>query len=250
MKNSSDNISIIDLSECQQKLIDNNKIKKDQNLYVIKLDIQKEGMKTPKVEYEVYTYSENLTLLNLSICENTRTNIILPININKNEIDLYNSSSDYYNDICESFTSEDGTDMHIKDRQKEYIENNMGICEEECYFSEYDFILRKAVCSCLTKTKNNLSEINLNTPRLYSNFKEVKNTANFELIKCFPKLFKKNKYRNNSANYIMFIIFLISIVSLVFFFIRKYKKIKNIIDEIDRTKRFKEKNPIMKEKKK
>jgi len=55
--------------------------------------------------------------------------------------------------ICESYTSEDGTDIHRKDRQKEYIENNMGICEEECYFSEYDFILRKALCSCLKKQK-------------------------------------------------------------------------------------------------
>jgi len=55
------------------------------------------------------------------------------------------------------------------------------------------------------KTKNNLSEINLNTPRLFTNFKKVKNTANFELIKCFSNLFKKNNYRNNSANYIMFL---------------------------------------------
>ena len=149
----------------------------------MKLDIKEERMKTPKVEYEFYYYpnnTQNLSLLDISPCENTRIDIILPIDINQDEIDKYNASSDYYDDICESYTSEDGTDIHIKDRQKEYIENNMGICEEECYFSEYDFILRKAICSCLTKTKlENISEIKLNTPRLYSNFKEVKNTANF-----------------------------------------------------------------------
>ena len=131
-----------------------------------------------------------MSLLDISLCENTRIDILLPLNINQDEIDMYNDSSDYYNDICESVTSENGTDIHIKDRQKEYIENNMRICEEECYFSKYDFILNKAVCSCLTKTKlENISEMKLNISRSHSNFKEVKNNANFELLKCFTKVF-------------------------------------------------------------
>ena len=111
-------MSIIDLSECEKKLINNKIIKKGQILYILKLDIQTEGMKTPNVEYEVYFYPENktnLTQLDLSLCENTRIDIILPINITKNEIDKYNASSPYYNDICNSYTTEAKTDITLKD---------------------------------------------------------------------------------------------------------------------------------------
>ena len=160
-------MSIVDFNECQQILINKNIIQDNQNLYLLKLDIQEEGANTPRVEYEVYHQRENggnLALLDISECENTRINIILPIKINKNEIDKYNISSDYYNDICNSYTTEDWTDLSLKDRQKEYLDKNINICEEGCYFSEYYFNLEKAVCSCLVKTKmENISNIQINT---------------------------------------------------------------------------------------
>jgi hypothetical protein len=120
------------------------------------LDFQEEGMKTPSVEYEVYYYPENntnLTLLDLTLCENTKIDIILPINISQNEIDKYNASSSYYNDLCNSSTTDTGTDIILKDRQNEYVGNNMSICDDGCDFSEYDYNLGKAVCSCQTKAK-------------------------------------------------------------------------------------------------
>ena len=240
LKKISNNMPIIDFNECKQVLIDNNIIEKNQNLYLLKLDIQEKGIKTPKVEYELYyqpNNSQNLSLLDISLCENTRIDILLPININQDEIDMYNDRSDYYNDICESVTSEDGTDIHIKDRQKEYIENNMRICEEECYFSKYDFILKKVVCSCLTKTKlESISEMKLNNSRTHSNFKEVKNNANFELLKCFTKVFNNKRYMNNSANYINLIIFIISIIILILYILKGYTKIKNFVEETNDSK--------------
>ena len=252
LKNISYELSIIDLSECQQKLIEKNIIKKDQNLYINKFDFQIEGMKVPKVDYDVYYYLDNsskLTLLNLSLCENTLTNIIFQVTINKNEIDKYNISSDYYNDICDSYTTEDGTDFPLKDRQKEYIEKNLSICEEGCYFSEYNFDLNKAICSCLTDTKMmnfSLTNFNIST-RINMSFKKTKNSANFGLINCFPLLFNKIKYRSNSANYIMMISFIIGIMDLILFILRGYNNIKNIIGEIIETKRLKEKIPNINE---
>ena len=148
-------MTIIDLSECEKKLISNNIIQKDKNLYILKLDIEEEGKKTPQVDYEVYYYPENSTnleLLDLSLCANIRIDIIKPINIDQNEIDKYNTSSDYYNNICKSF-SESGADLTLKDRQKKYDAKNFDICEEKCDFSEYDYKLGKAVCSCLIRLK-------------------------------------------------------------------------------------------------
>ena len=40
-----------------------------------------------------------------------------------------NPKSDYYNDICSSTTSECGTDISLKDRKNEFINNIMSLCE-------------------------------------------------------------------------------------------------------------------------
>ena len=251
LKSLSNNMSIIDFNKCKQKLIDKNIIQEEQNLYIMKLDIQEEGMPTPIIEYEIYYYPENednLTLLDLSACENIRINIILPITINKNEIEKYNISSDYYNDICKSYTTEEGTDLSLKDRQKEYLEKNLIICQEGCYFSEYYFNLEKAVCSCLTKIKlENISDIRLNNPIKNTNFRKIKYKANFDLMKCAFSIFKRKEYRNNSANYIMMIIFLKSIETLILLIIRGYTKINKYINEIYDIKQGKEKKVMTKE---
>ena len=47
------------------------------------------------------------------------------------EVELYNLSDPFYNDICFLFTSDVGTDMTLNDRRYEYYFNNF-LCEEMC----------------------------------------------------------------------------------------------------------------------
>ena len=65
-----------------------------------KLEVIQEGMKIPKIEYDIYSKlnGTNLIKLNLSICENSKISLSIPIEI-KNNLDILNSSSKYYNDI-------------------------------------------------------------------------------------------------------------------------------------------------------
>ena len=62
--------------------------------------------------------------MNLSYCSQTKIDLSIPIIISEN-IDKINSSSGYYNDLCYKATSENGTYITLKDRQKEFITNNM-----------------------------------------------------------------------------------------------------------------------------
>ena len=91
------------------------------------------GYKIPIINYEIYfPFNENyLTKLDLNFCKNEKIEVSIPVSIEK-DIDKYNSSSDYYNDICSITTSKSGTDISLKDRRKEYIDNNMTLCEENC----------------------------------------------------------------------------------------------------------------------
>ena len=66
-------------------------------------------------------------------------------------LDKLNLSSGYYNDICYTTTSEDGTDILLKDRQTEYIDKDKIVCQDDCDFTEYDYETLKAKCSCKVK---------------------------------------------------------------------------------------------------
>ena len=91
------------------------------------MDIIQEGMRIPKIEYDVYykSFGDNLIKLNLSICNKNDIYLYIPVN-NIGNLEQLNKSSDYYNDICSTATSESGTDIIHEDRQmniliKQYV---------------------------------------------------------------------------------------------------------------------------------
>jgi len=228
--NENNNVSTINLGECENKLKHNYNILKTDSFYILKVDALIDNI--PKVEYEVYYpfTINNFTKLNLSICKNIKIEISIPIIINKDEIDKYNKSSGLYNDICYTLTSENGTDKILKDRQNDYKDNNISVCEEDCDFIDYDFNIKKAICSCFTKVKLPLiSEIKVDKEKLYSNFKDIKNIGNFQLLKCRYLLFDLHQIFKNSANYIIVILLIVSIIALFSFICYNNLKIEKII---------------------
>ena len=215
------------------------KIPKTDELYILKMDVYLEGMKIPKVEYEVYypLYNQSLYKLNLSKCHDMKINITIPVDIPINEIDKYNASSGFYNDLCYTLTTEDGTDETLKDRRNDFVDNNMTVCEENCKFIYYDNKLKKATCSCTVKEEIPLiSDIKINGEIILSNFMDVNNFANFELIKCIHLLFKKKNIFINTANYLIIVILIISIISIFFVSYHDYLSIKDTINNIANTK--------------
>ena len=75
-----------------------------------------------------------MTKLNLSLCKDIKIDILVSIDIPQNKIDKYNISSGYYNDICYTFTTDKGTDESFKDRQNDYKNSNLSVCEEDLRF--------------------------------------------------------------------------------------------------------------------
>ena len=224
------NVSTINLGKCEDKIKEKYNIGKNDNLYILKLDIKLD--KIQKVEYEVYSpdSTNNLKLLNLSICENIKIDISIPIELSKEEIDKYNKSSNIYNDICYISTSETGTDKPLIDRQKEYKNINFSVCEENCDFVEYDFENKKAICSCLTKVKLPLiSEIQVDKEKLFSNFKDINNIGNFKMLKCVYLLFDFSNSFKVASNYLIFILVILSLIAIFSFICYNERQIKKYI---------------------
>ena len=142
-------MSTIDLGDCEKLLRNYYNLTNNQTIYMKKLDIIQDEFKANKIEFNVYSKisGKNIIKLNLSICENTKIYINIPIEINGN-IDKLNTSSGYFNNICYKTTSAHGTDITLKDRKNEYISDGNIICQDGCDFTEYNFKLKKAKCEC------------------------------------------------------------------------------------------------------
>ena len=222
----------IDFGECETILRKVYKISDDNKLIMKKIDIKQEGMKIPKTEYDVYCKlnGTNLVKLNLSYCANIKIDLSVPVIITEN-IDLLNTSSGYYNDICYPATSENGTDIPLNDRKNEFVQKNKTVCQENFDFADYDYDIQKAKCSCKVKESSNSSafmEININ--EILNSFRDIKNIANVVVLKCYYVLFSKNGIKRNHGFYIIIPILIfhfICIMMIINFLINKKININN-----------------------
>ena len=228
------NMTLLDLGECENLLRDHFNISENETIYMKKIDVKQEGMKIPKIEYSVFCKlnGSNLVKLNLSVCENSKISLSIPIEISEN-LDKLNTSSDYFNDICYSSTSDSGTDISLKDRQKEFVKGNKTICQEECDFSDYNYGTKRAICSCEVKESyDSFADMNINRTKLYKNFVNFKNIANINILVCYKKLFTKIGVYRNIGCIIIALLFTFHLINVFIFYIKQIDKIKNIIEDI------------------
>ena len=219
------NISIIKLEECETKIRNYYNLSDNISLLIFKIDIYEEGLLTPEVVYEIYN-SNSKEQLNLTICNDKKISIFLPISIEDGDIIKYNASSDYYNDICYSYTTDKGTDITLNDRKKEFINNNMSLCKRDCEYNGYDYENKKAKCECEIKNEIHLlSKIYNNKKELLYNFTDINNVINLKILKCYRILFSKEGLKKNIGSYIILSIILINIILLIIFIIKGNTKL-------------------------
>ena len=240
INNNMANMTTIDLGECETLLRNYYKLSSNETLYMKKMDIAQEGTKAIKVEYDVYCRlsGANLVKLNLSICSETTVTIGIPFDI-KDDIDLLNTSSGYYNDICYTTTSEDGTDISLKDRKNDFANKDRVVCQEGCIFSEYDYENHVAKCKCNVKeSPPSIADMKIDKDKLLENFKDIKNIINFELLKCHERLFSKEGIINNYGCYLILVIIFFHILSIFIFCISNFsvieKKIMSIASKLNK----------------
>ena len=228
--NQYDKMIIIDLGKCENILKNEYNISQNDSLYILQILSEEEGMKIPKIEYEVYysSYNDNFTKLNLTLCKGTKIEISIPVKIN-DDLDKYNLNSGYYNDICYKTTSKNGTDINLKDRRNEYVQNNMALCEENCELIDYD-AHEKVKCFCEIKTYLYPNfDFKFNKNDCYKSFTYIKNIANINVIKCYKIVFSiKNLINNFGFFFMAFIMFLYFITIIIFRFV-SFKNLKNRI---------------------
>ena len=230
--NINDNSSKIDLGECENSLRLSYNLSDNQKIYLKIIEKSQEGMRIPKIEYDIYSKlsGDNLKVLNLTACQNDKIYTSVSVKITEN-LDKLNSSSGYYNDVCYTVTTESGTDISVKDRKNEYA--NIAVCQDDCDFIDYNYSTEKAICSCKIKeSSSSFADININKQKLLDNLKNIKNIANFNLLICINVLFSKLGISKNIGFFIFISIILLHIIILFVFYLNQSKRLKNKIKDI------------------
>ena len=225
-------ISTILFGECENILREHYKISHDIPLLILKIEKYDERLLIPIIEYEIYNY-ETREKLNLNYCSKTKINILIPVKIDETILFKYNSSSEYYNDPCNKYKTEFGTDIILKDRRNEYQENYMALCEANCELVEYNYTTKKVNCECEVKNTFTLfSDITIDKDRLLNKFTDIKASANIIIIVCYKLLFTEEGLKNNIGSYTIVSIIFINIISLLYFSLKGFKIFHNMINKI------------------
>ena len=244
------NLTSINFGYCENILKSKYGLDEKKELIIYKIDHQKEGYKIPIIEYVVF--NENGTIkLNLDYCNNISIEHNIPVEINENDLDKYNSESSYYNDECNKVKSEDGFDMTIYDRKNEFNEKNMSLCEFNCSYRGYDSNTSKVKCKCPPKNGIGTSEGKEDLNKLEAN----KKPTNFGVTQC-PNVFKdKEDLATNSGFLTLLLILAFFLIIFIIFCTRGKRALIYKIDEIiekkvkNSKKEIKEKNETKKAKK-
>ena len=229
-----DNKININLGKCEKILKDFYNISCNDSLYILTIEIKLDKIRIPIIEYEVYypLFNNKLFQLNLSLCNKEKIDLLIPVLLN-DSIEKYDPKSNYYNDVCSKATSNSGTDINLNDRKNEYFENNMMLCEENCELINYNDLIKKVNCSCQIKVSlPTIEEIKFDKNALYKRFKDIKNIANINILKCFKNVFSINYIKKNYGFLIFTVIILFFIISTFIFYIKNYFYIKKEIYDI------------------
>ena len=163
------------------------------------------------------------------------------MDIDESKLFKYDPNSEFYTDNCFSYTSENGTDIILDDRKKEYSNNNLSLCQNNCNYTGYDKENKQSSCDCNAKNKMDLiSEIVDNPNKLSNDFDSDKSTSsstssNIISIKCTKALFSKEGLKNNISSYILIIFIMQFLLSIILFIKCGYQllneEIKKILNE-------------------
>ena len=226
------NISTIKLGDCEDILKQKYNISKNETLIILKIDYYMEGLLIPIIGYEVY-HPIDKSKLNLSYCEESSISYNIPVSIDEDNLYKYDPNSDFYNDECYSYTTEDGTDILLNDRKEEFNDKNMSLCENICTFTGYDSDTKKALCECSIRYQEFIiEELNKQTNLLANNFTTDNSNSNLGTLKCYEVLFTKKGLLTNIGSYILLFHILLFIISSLLFYKIGYPLLENNINSI------------------
>ena len=226
------NLSSLNLGECEEKIKSQTNINSTEDLFIYIIEHNLEGLNIPIIEYALFTENGDNKFINLSLCENI--NIQIPVEINDDDIDKYDPSSEFYNDPCNKHSNDNGVDLTLYDRKNEFNEKNMSLCEKDCKFINYNTSTKKVECDCLTKKNISLYiDDDSNKGDLVSKINNnEKSMSNLKIAECSNVLRSPEEIKSNTGFFLLLFILAIFIIVFIIFCVKGKSNLERKIDMI------------------
>ena len=225
--NNVNDLSIIDLDECKKILINKNKndIAEGTPLIILKYEIPTNITYQKNMQFEIFNPNTKKNI-DLSVCENNPILLYIPARLNNDSINLYedlkeknynlfDNNDSFYQDICSTYKSADGSDVLISDRRNDYFPNwtsPQSNCEYFNYSSDKNYLIYKCKPS-----KDNIDTEDINKYSGESNltdfYKKMSN-LHLKMLDCYKLVFSP-QFGKNIGSILSLMFFLLNIILAV-----------------------------------
>ena len=245
---SSKKFSKIDLGECENVLRKTYNLDKNISLMILKFEKISNISSERILQYEIYE-PINKTKLDLSVCKDIPININVPVILSEkmkglhDELknlgyDIFDINSDFYQDICTPYKTENGTDILLSDRADNFFKNDETQCQPNCHFGEYSLETQSLKCECTPESGINFESkqeetiIKVDTKSFFESFYNVLRYSNYKILKCYKLSFSINIFNSNKGNYISLIYFCIYSTIVLIYFTKKTDELKDDLSNL------------------
>ena len=172
---------IIDFENCENILKENNIINNDDSLIIFEMNYFLDDFSIPIIEYDLFN-SLTKERIDLDICSETTINIYMPVEIDEDNLYLYNPYSQYYKNKNYPNPLDNDNENILIERKDYFNENYLSLCENNCIFKEYNIDTQKVLCECKVKTNfERYSEIINNKDNLLFHITEIESEEDLNL---------------------------------------------------------------------
>ena len=130
-------LSSVDLGQCESLLKTQEGLADEEDFLMVKVDLKNKDSSATYVQYEIYN-PLSLELVSLDICDDITVSIKVPVdlpdetdslysNLEQMGHQLFNISDSFYNDICVTYTAENGADIGLKGRKEIIYDKNKNV---------------------------------------------------------------------------------------------------------------------------
>ena len=189
--------SIIDFNDCYKKIQEKYNLE-NRNLIILIADFFNEK-KLCDTKFYFFNPDSGVilsieeTCANISFTIEKSLNYYQEVNIEEakffddQNINIFNSSDVFYNDLCYFFESPNGKDVPLKVRLQLFYPN-ISFCEEGCNNIGVNLTSMKAICEC--KLKDLLSNTEDASKLMGLDFEEFFESISLDVIRCYKTLFQ------------------------------------------------------------
>ena len=248
--------SAIDLSQCEAILKKKYGLSEEEELMIIKGDTLKEfnDILGTSVEYQIFSTSLG-AFLPLNDCQEGGATVTVtnPFNTQNlitqfqsktgsvvvNGYNVFDVNSPFYNDICTDFTNENGNDVLLDDRRKDYFNENINLCETGCKFVGYNISTNLYTCICNIKPVPGVEAEeytgDIVTYEMPKDFRDlISKRSNIEVFKCASQVFSSKGQKKNFGSYILLTGLASLIGIIVFHFVKEKGKMDSLFNQLAR----------------